>query len=159
MSLAYSCPHSSPHAHSLAAVCITPNPNLTPSCIGFSSYTIPVAMYLLATSYSFVRTLLLLVLCCIIPLCFVFSPSLFPFTLHSSSVSLHLSLPSPITHLLHSTLSTTLYPFPSSSFPFPFSLSVSHSTFPLPQSLIFSTIHFSHLDSTVTSSVLQPSGL
>ena len=163
MSLAYSCPHSSPHAHSLAAVCITPNSNPTPSCIGFSLYTIPVAMYPLAT-YSFVTTLLLLVLCCIIPLfCFffAFSPhSSFPFFCFPPSLL-------PLTHPPFPSFLPFKYtlPFPFHPLSFPLlsvSLSVSLFSFNFSPFTITHFLHHSficHLDSTVTSSILQPSGL
>ena len=127
LSLAYSCPHSSLSlSHSLAGICITPNPNPTPSCIGFFSvtvYTIPVvASSLLTIPFS--------------PFfCFLLIPhSSFP----ASSVFLHLSLPSPVPHYvlppfqLHFSLLffilfsfphlfvNQLFPFHYHSFPPPF---------------------------------------
>ena len=109
-------------------------------------YTISVATY-----YSFVGILLLLVLCCTIPsypLFFFIFPSLFiPLLLFPSiSPSPHPLLISFIPPFqLHFSLNPLFHPPPSYFFlsPSPFQFFFPHSTFPFPLSLIFSTIHSS----------------
>ena len=148
MSLAYSCPHSSPHAHLLPSASLLTLTQLPRALVSLSVtvYTIPVA-----TSYSFFGTLLLLVLCCTIafvPLCFC----VFCFFPHSSfspsSVSLHLFLPSPITHYVHSSLSTPLFPFVFHPF-FPFL--VAFSFFHLPSFIFFIFLPFHTLSLLIFS--------
>ena len=150
----------------LAATCITPNPTQLPHALVSLSdtvYTISVATY-----YSFVGILLLLVLCCTIPsypFCFssFFPHSLFPFFCFPPSLP-------PLTHYsfpsfppFNSTFPLILFSIPHLLiFPFPISLSVSLSSFNFSLSTITHFLHhsfLSHLDSMVTSSILQPSGL